>query len=263
MRDPDGPWRHGSVYIYVWDLTNRVILFHAGFPNQYEGQPLKPVRRDAVTGELILPQLIEAVNSGPEGGFVEYHFDDPNDDADSPDIPKIGIERAAATTGPVTAFSLGGASRLSDALQASGQALANGAVDLDRLLADSSFTMPFTMADHSASGGGANSPFGQFTLWGSGDYRGMSGGSPQSVDYDGSVTSANLGIDTRLGADLLAGVAMSWSRGAVDYKASGASGDLTTQLLSFNPYLGWQMPSGMNLWSMAGYGFGKLTYSPL
>ena len=86
----------------------------------------------------------------------------------------------------------------------------------------------------------------------------MSGGSPQSVDYDGSVTSANLGIDTRLGADLLAGVAMSWSWGAVDYKASGASGDLTTQLLSFNPYLGWQMPSGMNLWSMAGYGFGKV-----
>ena len=23
LRDPNGPWRHGSVYIYIWDLTSR------------------------------------------------------------------------------------------------------------------------------------------------------------------------------------------------------------------------------------------------
>ena len=320
MRDPNGPWRYGSVYLYLWNLIDRTILFHAGFPNTYELQPLRPVARDAVTGEFILPQLIEAAESGPEGGFVDYHFDDPNDAFDSADIPKIGyvrefqmeisrpdgstvqvplvfgsgfyrrpsqvsqstvvesvlpqimrsvtastvdavssrIEHASSSTGPAVAFSLGGASTLPDALRTNGPALADGAIDLDRLLANSSFTMPINMADNSGSSSGQDSPLGQFTLWGSGDYRSISGGTPQSVDYDGNVTSANLGIDTKLSVDLLAGMALSWSRGTVDYKASDASGDLTTRLLSFNPYVGWQMPGGMSLWSMAGYGFGKV-----
>ena len=319
MRDPNGPWRHGSVYLYIWDLTNEVILLHAGFPNTYEVQPLRPVARDAVTGEFILPQLIAAAKSGPEGGFVEYHFDDPDDPFDDTDIPKVGyvreflgeirrpdgstiqvplvfgsgfyrrpsqvsqgtvveavlpqimrsvtasavdavssrIEHATSATAPATAFSLGGAAILSDAFRANGKALADGAMDLDRLLANSSFTLPLNMADNGDSGWGG-SPFGQFTFWGSGEYRSIHGGSPQSVDYDGSVTSANLGIDTRLSADLLAGVALSWSRGTVDHKASGTSGDLTTRLLSVNPYMGWQMSDALNLWSMAGYGFGKV-----
>ena len=94
MRDPNGPWRHGSVYIYIWNLNSQLILFHAGFPNTYELQPLVPVARDAVTGEFILPQLLAALEAGgAEGGFLEYHFDDPNDDADSVDIPKVGYVR--------------------------------------------------------------------------------------------------------------------------------------------------------------------------
>lgn len=230
MRDPNGPWRHGSVYLYVWNLVDRTTLFHAGFPNTYELQPLRPVARDAATGEFILPQLIEAAESGPEGGFVDYHFDDPNDAFDSADVQKIGyvrefqmeisrpdgstvqvplvfgsgfyrrpsqvsqstvveavlpqimrsvtastvdavssrIEHAASPTGPAVAFSLGGASTLPDALRTNGPALADDAIDLDRLLANSSFTIPI------------------------------------------------------------------------------------------NPYVGWQMPGGMSLWSMAGYGFGKV-----
>ena len=96
LRDHNGPWRHGSVYIYIWDLTTETIVFHAGFPDTYEFRPLRPVARDAVTGEFILPRLIEAANSGPEGGFVEYHFDDPMDDTDRADIPKVGYVRAFA-----------------------------------------------------------------------------------------------------------------------------------------------------------------------
>ena len=320
MRDPNGPWRHGSVYIYVWDPESRLILVHAGNPDLYELQPLgSGVARDDNTGEKVLLLLEKALDKAradgkeKEGAFVKYSFDNPDDNLDNVPVPKIGyvrefeftlqskrisfvvgsgfypranqvsqntvmeavlpqimrsvtastvdavssrIERAAAATAPATAFSLGGTSTLSDALQANGQALANGGIDLDRLLANSSFTLPLTVADN--GDGEKNSPLGQFTFWGSGDYRSISGGSPQSVDYDGSVTSANLGIDTKLSADLLAGMAVSWSRGTVDYEASGASGDLTTRLFSFNPYVGWQMPSGMNLWSTAGYGFGKV-----
>ena len=96
LRDPNGPWRHGSVYLYVWNLTSETIVFHAGFPDTYEFRPLRPVARDAVTGEFILPRLIEAARSGPEGGFVEYHFDDPADDSDSADIPKVGYVRTFA-----------------------------------------------------------------------------------------------------------------------------------------------------------------------
>ena len=100
MRNPNGHWRHGSVYLYVWDLDGKLIIFHGGFPDIYELMPLRPVARDAVTGEFILPQLIAAVESGPEGGFVEYYFDDPNDDADSVEIPKVGYVRAFSANVP-------------------------------------------------------------------------------------------------------------------------------------------------------------------
>ena len=319
MRDPNGPWRHGPVYLYIWNLTSQLILFHAGFPDRYELQPLVPVARDAATGEFILPQLIEAAKSGPDGGFVEYHFDDPTDDTDSIDIPKVGyvrtfsdqvrradgsttqisfvvgsgfyrtapqevaqdgdaviefvlpqvmramtastvdavssrIKRAISDTGPSAGFSFGGTSTLSSALLANGHAPGNGMIDLSRLLANSSFTLPLNAADRGGSG-----PLGNLTLWGGGDYRSISGGNAQSVDYDGNVTSANLGIDTRLGADILAGLAVSQARGTVDYTASNAlSGDLTTSLTSVNPYMGWHMPDGMNLWTIAGYGSGEV-----
>ena len=317
MRDPNGPWRHGSVYLYVWNLTSQTILFHAGFPDTYELQPLRPVARDAVTGEFILPQLVELAKSGPEGGFLEYHFDDPTDDTDSVDIPKVGyvrtfsdqirrmdgstrevsfvvgsgfygsapqevaeggnaviesvlpqvmramtastvdavssrIERATSGTAPAAALSFGGASTLPDVFRANAHALGNDTFDLGRLLANSSFTLPLNAA---GKGGGL---FGNLTFWGSGDYRSISGGRPQSVDYDGSVTSASLGIDTRLGADTLAGVALAQMRGTVDYTASNASGELTTSLTSVNPYVGWQSAGGMNLWGMAGYGTGEV-----
>ena len=320
MRDPNGPWRHGSVYIYVLNLKSETILFHAAFPNRFENRPLTPTVRDAVTGEFILPQVIEAAKSDPEGGFVEYYFDDPNDATDSADIPKVGyarkfdrqlprrdgstaelsfivgsgfygtasdvvaeggnavieavlpqvmramtastvdavsgrIEGATSDTAPDAAFSFGGASTLSDALLANGHALGNGTLDFSRLLANSSFTLPLNAADNGGSG-----LFGNLTFWGSGDYRSIAGGNPQSVDYDGSVTSANLGVDTRLGSDMLAGLAVSQARGTVDYTASNASGELTTSLTSVNPYVGWQMQGGMNLWAMAGYGTGEVEF---
>ena len=97
LRDPSGPWRHGSVYLYILDLTSNIILFHGAFPNRFELRPLVPTVRDAVTGEFILPQVIEAAKNNPEGGFVEYYFDDPTDDTDSADIPKVGYAREFAS----------------------------------------------------------------------------------------------------------------------------------------------------------------------
>ena len=93
LRDSNGPWRHGPVYLYILDLTGNINLFHGAFPDRYELRPLIEPIRDVVTGELILPQIIEAAKSSPEGGFVEYYFDDPTDDTDSADIPKVGYAR--------------------------------------------------------------------------------------------------------------------------------------------------------------------------
>ncbi len=319
LRDPNGPWRHGSVYLYVLDLNSNIITFHAAFPNRFENRPLVPTVRDAVTGELVLPQVLAAARRSSEGDFVEYFWDDPADDSDRADIPKVGyarefsgqilgpggsvirdvdfivgsgfygtapeavaeggnaviesvlpqvmramtastvdavsgrIERATSDTAPDAAFSFGGASTLSDALLANGHALGNGTLDFSRLLAGSSFTMTLN-----AAGNGGSGLFGDLTFWGSGDYRSIAGGNPQSVDYDGSVVSANLGIDTKLGDDMLAGLAVSQARGTVDYTASNASGELTTSLTSVNPYVGWQMAGGMNLWAIAGYGSGEV-----
>ncbi|MCY3683204.1 MAG: hypothetical protein OXH16_17550, partial [Gemmatimonadetes bacterium] len=98
LRDENGPWRHGSVYLYVLDTVSNVILFHGAFPDRFELRPLIPTVRDVVTGEFILPQVIEAAKRDPEGGFVEYYFDDPTDDTDSADIPKIGYAREFASS---------------------------------------------------------------------------------------------------------------------------------------------------------------------
>ena len=92
-RDPNGPFRHGSVYLYVLDLTSNIVLFHGAFPDRFELRPLVGIARDGVTGELILPQVIAAAQSDPEGGFVEYYYDDPADDTDRADIPKVGYAR--------------------------------------------------------------------------------------------------------------------------------------------------------------------------
>ena len=317
LRDPNGPWRHGPVYLGVMRADSKLILFHGAFPNRFEYQR-GGISRDVVTGELIVDQLIRAANSSPDGGFWQYHFDDPADDTDSADIPKVGyarvitgivplpdgtigpvdfiinsgfylstpeviaarrnsvvesvlpqvmramtastvdavsgrIEQAISDTPPAAELSFGGASTLSDALLANGHALDSGTFDLSRLLANSSFTMPLGAADNGRSG-----LFGNLTFWGSGDYRSIAGGSPHSVDYDGRVVGANLGIDTRIGADMLAGVAVSQARGRVDYTASNVSGELTTSLTGVNPYVGWQMAGGMNLWAMAGFGSGEV-----
>ncbi len=319
LRDPNGPWRHGSVYLYILDTVTNVITFHAAFPDRYESRPLVPTVRDAVTGELVLPQVIAAARSSPEGGFVEYYWDDPTDDTDRADVPKVGYAReftsqivrtdgrvipvgliigsgfygtapeavagdpdtvvesilphimramtastvdavsgrigqAAAGASPSGELSLGGASTLTDVLIANGQAQEDGTFDAARLLAGSSFMLPLSMA-----GTGDSGPFGSLTLWGSGDYRNLSGGSPQSVSYDGDVLTANLGVDTWLSADLLAGVSVGRSRGTVDYTASGAStGELTTTVTSINPYVGWQAPAGISVWATVGHGAGEI-----
>ena len=319
LRDPNGPWRHGSVYLYVLDLDSNSILVHGANPDRYELRPLVATVRDVVTGKLVLEEVIKAAKSSPEGGFVEYYFDDPTDDTDSADIPKVGYARQFTGTGrrpngaafsrnfiigsgfyrrspegvaadpnavvesvlpqvmramtagtvdaisgrihqattdapPAAGFSFGGASTLSDAVLANARALESGTLDLGRLLAGSSLTLPLN-----AAGGGGSGSTGNLTLWASGDYRNLSGGNRQTLDYEGDVRSAHLGVDTRLSANLLAGMSVARAQGTVDYTdPDAATGEVTTSLTSIHPYVGWQTPGDLSLWATAGHGWGEV-----
>ena len=321
LRDPNGPWRHGSVYLYVLERNSNIILFHGAFPDRFELKPLTPTVRDVVTGEFVLTQVLEAAASGPEGGFVQYYWDDPTDDTDAADIPKVGYAREftgqlqapggrvlpldlvvgsgfymnsprvtaarqntaikavlpqvmrtmtantidaisarirRATSGAPMAMelNLGGASTLTPhALLVNARALGNGTFDLGRLLAASSFSLPL-QAERAAQSGPTT---GGLTLWGSGSYRDFAGGNPATLGYDGNVLSTAFGIDTRVSAQLLAGVSVARARAGVDYTAAEVvTGELTTPLTSINPYLGWQAPGGLDLWATAGYGWGEV-----
>ncbi len=97
FRDTTGYWRHGPTYLFVMDLAG-YTFFHGAFPEKYELQTPTNTLRDAVTGELILPKIIEAATSNEEGGFAEYHFDNPDDDTDSADIPKVTFARKYEVT---------------------------------------------------------------------------------------------------------------------------------------------------------------------
>ena len=92
LRDPNGPWKHGNVYISVVDRISNIIVFHGGFPDRFELRP-PGISRDAVTGELVIDQMLAAAASGPEGGFWNYHFDNPTDDTDGVEVPKLGYAR--------------------------------------------------------------------------------------------------------------------------------------------------------------------------
>ena len=92
LRDPNGPWRHGPVYLSILNRASKLILFHGGFPDRFELRQ-GGIATDIATGELVVDQLVAAAESGPEGGFWEYYFDNPADDADSAEVPKVGYAR--------------------------------------------------------------------------------------------------------------------------------------------------------------------------
>ena len=92
FRDRSGPWRHGPVYVSVTERASSLIVFHGAFPDRFELRR-GGIARDIATGELVFDQLVAAAESGPEGGFWLYHFDNPADDTDSEDTPKLGYAR--------------------------------------------------------------------------------------------------------------------------------------------------------------------------
>ena len=92
FRNPNGPWRHGPIYLFIMEPTGYTI-FHGAFPDRFEFQRPTNTLRDEVTGQLILPQIIQVARDNPGGGYLKYYFDNPDDDTDSATVPKVTYVR--------------------------------------------------------------------------------------------------------------------------------------------------------------------------
>ena len=127
--------------------------------------------------------------------------------------------------------------------------LKEGNTNWRRMLANSSFTL----SPQDAQSGSAKG----LTVWGIGDYSSL-GDKDNSLDWDGEVFTVQLGIDKRLGHNLLVGGLVSWSDGDVDADLAGAErSSYNHQMISVHPYLAWSGKHAQ-LWGSLGYGQGKL-----
>ena len=152
---------------------------------------------------------------------------------------------------------LAGLTNLYRALQANERALQDGSFDLAQVLGGSSFLMP--LSSHDGMEGSEIS----FAIWGSGDYRNISGGDPDAadVDWNGSAWSARLAADMRFIDSLLTGLMVSWTGSALDYEDdtgdAGMSGTHGSSLISVHPYVGWTSRD-FGLWAAGGLGWGEV-----
>ncbi|MCE2451632.1 MAG: hypothetical protein J4F48_02065 [Nitrospinae bacterium] len=92
LRDPNGPWRSGPVYLFIMEPTGYTI-FHGAFPDRFEFRRPTDTLRDQITNRLILPQIIQTARSSEEGGFVQYYFDNPDDPNDDFNTLKVTYAR--------------------------------------------------------------------------------------------------------------------------------------------------------------------------
>ena len=186
-------------------------------------------------------------------------------------VPEVARAMADSTVGAIarrieqaargaeaTGLSLGGQDGWAAALRTHGEAVSEGRRGFKEMLAGSDFVLPLSADDEAA---GASS----VTLWGSGEYRSLSGESG-TLGWDGALSGVHLGVDARPREDLLAGVAVSWLESDLDYEdaASGGHGEGAhgVELTGVHPYLGWRAGEGVEVWATAGYGEGELEVTP-
>ena len=121
-----------------------------------------------------------------------------------------------------------------------GLGLAQGdGTGLAALFGGTSFTMPF-----GASGAPQQSTTGtQLASWGGGEYHHLGEPGASALDWKGNMVSAHAGVDVRVGPDILAGVAGSYSSGGFDFTdktgASPVRGTYGATMTGVHPYLAW------------------------
>ena len=97
-------------------------------------------------------------------------------------------------------------------------------------------------------------------VWGSIDYRDLSGGRKSLAAWDGEMVLAHVGTDTQRGAGTLAGMAASISRGTFDYTEQSEStrGQIKSRMTVVYPYVGWPVSDALRLWATVGFGKGRI-----
>lgn len=113
------------------------------------------------------------------------------------------------------------------------------------------------------SKGGADG-IGRLSAWSCGDHLSLAEGrTDRLVDWDGQVTSVQMGADVLLRRNLLVGLAIVRSSGSFDYRVgSGATkvgGDHELRLNGIHPYVVWSPSSRLTLWGTVGHAWGELS----
>ncbi len=167
----------------------------------------------------------------------------------------MGMQRRVETNG------LSSMAASLSAPDAGGFGLAQGdQAGLAALFGGTSFTMPFgaSNAPQQQSATGT-----QLASWGAGEYHYLGEPGQSTLDWKGNMVSAHAGIDARVGPDLLAGVAGSYSSGSFDFTdktgASPVRGTYGTTMASVHPYMAWFSGGGAaSIWGSAGLGSGDI-----
>ena len=166
----------------------------------------------------------------------------------------MGMQRRVETNG------LSSMAASLSAPDAGGLGLAQGdQAGLAALFGGTSFTMPLGASDaqqQSATGT-------QLASWGAGEYHHLGEPGQSTLDWKGGMVSAHAGIDARVGPDILAGVAGSYSSGSFDFTdktgASPVKGTYGTTMASVHPYMAWFSGGGVaSVWGSAGLGRGDI-----
>ena len=127
------------------------------------------------------------------------------------------------------------------------------------LFGGTAFTMPFGASDAPQQ----SSTGTQLASWGAGEYHHLGEPGQSALDWKGNMVSAHVGVDARVGSDILAGVAGSYSSGSFDFTdktgARPVTGTYGTTMTSVHPYLAWFSGApGTSVWGSAGYGRGDI-----
>ena len=230
-----------------------------------------------LTNDVSYDVRVRAVNNGGESGWTTEsgtpRAGPPLEQVHAAVLPEVARALVGRTTNAIASrvegtmnggggnasASLGGQNTVAGALVAFAPDMVNGERDMMDILDGSRFMLPLNGNDGDGVVGSDST-----TLWGSGEYRSLSGKS-DGLDWSGGMHGAHVGVDTRVRDDLLAGVALSWNQGYLQYDnnagGAGGKGDYDLDVLGVHPYIGWRA-GYVDLWATAGYGTGEVEVKP-
>ena len=179
----------------------------------------------------------------------------------------VVVSGASAVVPPASGFANGGLlSVLARAMhhgRERDRGLERSEMSLYRSLDGASFVYSPSAAGLGASGSAAVSGGGLSSgpvVWGSVDYRKLSGSSAYALNWNGELAGVNIGTDMMSDSGVLVGLAAGASKGSFGYQGS-SSGVLKMRVKTLNPYVGWTLSESASLWAVVGYGRGKINYN--